>query len=211
MRVLIGTLLALLSACGTVSEEITFQGGTDEAYVLVVGEGMGSGAVETNSITFREAIVADQRFTRQHVSVTFGGLAGREFTTPEGMPTGIRFAGRSTRAGDFFLLSYTRTTTYGMSTNSIQTCYAEGSVIYRFQAGAINIVPHGRLAAVNRTQLSAMVDQVLAGYPNMTAPRVFAQPVGIATFESGQWLGQPSCVAEGGAFSFTPAPALPNQ
>lgn len=210
MRSVIGGLLALaLSACATVREDITFQGDTDEAYVLVVGDGMGG--AEINAITFREAILADRRFTRQHVSVFFGGIASREFRTPEGMSTGIRFAGWSARAGDFLLLSHTRTTTYGMSTNSHQTCYAEGSVIYRFRAGAINIVPLGRLAAVNRAELSAMVDQVLAGYPNMTAARVFAQPVGTATFESGQWLGQPSCVAEGGAFTFTPAPTLPNQ
>jgi hypothetical protein len=97
------------------------------------------------------------------------------------------------------------------------TCYSRGAAVYRFREGTINIVRLGpprefvglfanNLSAVevlDPAALQAEVDTVLAGYPNMTAPRVMAKFLGTASFDS----GGNRCNTSGG-FSFDRAPGV---
>ena len=56
--------------------------------------------------------------------------------------------------------------------------------------GAINIIP---LDVVSGGDAVAQVATVMGGYPNMTAPRSLAEPMGAAAFETQRWLGGQTC------------------
>lgn len=201
----VGLLAVALFACSTA---VADENVGAETIVLIATSEVRAG--EPTTYTFRQAIVSERRFTREHVGLTFNAMgfagAGAELRKPDALETAIRIGARSAPAGDYALLYHRR----AMAHEVIETCYAEGAPIYRFQPDAINIVAIGDVRAVDGDELLALVEQVLAEHPNLTAPRVFPEVVGVATFETGQWLGRRNCVARGGAFNFVPtAPPAP--
>jgi hypothetical protein len=184
-----------------------------QAYVVIATDTpLPEGKTET--FTFQQVDVPSLTLLPTYVKVSFTsrGDAGDNFQRPLTMAeTSMRFAGRKFAPGDYALV-YVSDQSSGVSFH----CYSEGAPIYRFQEGTINIVRQGDVSAaaasVCRTAvtaygrdsevLQAQVAGLMAGYPEMTAPLVFARPLGTARCDPGKsWpVGSP-CTAND-SFSF---------
>jgi hypothetical protein len=192
-----------------------------QSYVLIATNAIGE-SLETHDFVFQRVDMATATFGREraYVRITNQQLsgAGDEFAKPATMaPTKFRFAGSKVPAGDYALVSQHVIVNLGISNTVFDNCFAEGAPVYRFREGAVNIVQLGyssnaaaaisrALAAVeiaNPAAMQAQVNEVLAGYPNMAAPRAIGTILGTATFTGGR-----SCGARGSSFSFTRAPGV---
>lgn len=169
---------------------------------------------KTETFTFQQVDVPSLTLLPKYEKVSFTSRAdtGENFQRPAAMAaTSMRFAGRKFAPGDYALV-YVSDHSSGTSLH----CYAEGAPIYRFQEGTINIVRQGGLsdgaASVCRTAaaaygrdsevLQAQVADLMAGYPEMTAPLVFARPLGTAKCDPGtSWPAGSPCTAND-TFSF---------
>jgi hypothetical protein len=209
-------VFVVLAGCSTtVSRDEASSAAAGQSYVLVVADGLPADTVQMNSLTFQRIDMASSKFLRQSAYVTFshkefaGG--GDEFQKPETMAASeLRYAGTKIPPGDYALVSHYVLTAVGLSKMQNFSCYSRGAAVYRFQEGAINIVRLGpshelaifagklNVVEVDPTALQADVNTVLAGYPNMTAPRVVAKLLGTARFDSGT---KNQCNTSGG-FSF---------
>lgn len=215
--------LALAACSTTVSKDESFSAGAPgQAYVLVVTDtSLREGGRET--FDFHRVDLPSSTFVpRQWVSVWFAESTmttarANEFRKPQPLAqTPLRFGGRKLAAGEYAL------TMVGSRSSAIafSNCYSKGAPIYRFREGTINIVRLGRPADIasslsgaavpvdvrDPAALDAQVAQVLAGYPNMAAPRALATPIGYARFDPGQtWMGEPACsTSDGFTFYLTP-------
>lgn len=173
---------------------------------------------KTETFTFQQVDVPSLTLLHKYVKVSFTSHAdaGDNFQTPLTMAaTSMRFAGRKFAPGDYALV-YVSDTSSGVAFH----CYAEGAPIYRFQEGTINIVRQGDFrdaaASVCRTAvpaygrdsevLQAQAADLMAGYPEMTAPLVLARPLGTARCEPGKsWPAGSPCTAND-TFSFATLP-----
>lgn len=163
---------------------------------------------KTETYTFQQVDVSSLTLLPRYVKVAFSSRAdaGENFQRPPTMAaTSMRFAGRKFAPGDYALV-YVSDHSSGTSLH----CYAEGAPIYRFQEGTINIVRQGdfsdgaasgcrpAVAAYGHDSevLQAQVAGLMAGYPEMTAPLVFAQPLGTARCDPGpSWPAGSPCTA----------------
>lgn len=185
----------LVAGCATARPDMTFDAGAQDAFVVVAGDGMRINGSESNFFTFREIDLTTLEFSRQLVSVNFGAMGppldGNDFRRPSGLLTSMRFAGKTAPPGDYVLITRRRSITLGTFTQTYVSCFSEGAPVFRFRAGAINVVEANAIHAHGsvREQTAA----VLSEYPNMTAPQIPAELLGLLRFESSTWLGSPIC------------------
>ena len=203
-----------LAACSTtVSPDEAFSAGTGQSYVLV---GVPLDELETHTLTFQRVDLASSTFLRNLVSVKAQPRASERWRRfpQDGGAASLRFGGSRLPPGDYALVSHSRYRYLGSMSMVDVNCYSRGAAIYRFREGAINVVsvPHfipgwigvpQTTSAIGGEALQERVAEFLTGYPNMTAPRVVAEPIGTATFET---AGKNNCVPNNPA-SFTRAPA----
>lgn len=224
----LGCAMALaLAACSTthVTYDETFSGGPGQSYVVVATD-TDVPLEGSENFVFQQVDMASSTFLPgKFVYVGFIGRnawgSDRALQKPEKstgrMPppedSSLRFGGTKAAPGYYALVAHNvRQPPLGIYIN----CYARGAAIYRFQEGVINIVRMGKgggldviSGAANAVEvqdlptLRAQVAEVLAGYPNMTAPTAVAKVLGAASFAS----GTKTCNTTGG-FSFTRGPAV---
>lgn len=195
--------LAHSSPCGIIrilgdliENEKRFSGTPGQAYVVIATDTvLPEGTTET--FTFQQVDRTSSTFLPERVSISFTSRTdtGENFHRPPAMAaTSMRLAGKRVTPGDYALV-YVSNKSLGEPTH----CYAEGAPLYRFQEGSISIVQHAAssdaaptacraaIAAYNRDPalIQAQVTEVLAGYPEMTAPLVVAPLLGTARCEPG--------------------------
>ena len=216
-----GMALTLAACTTTVGVDEAFSEGTGKSYVLIAGDGMQTGDVETHDFKFQRVDMASSTFLKEYVYVRFGHKlisgGGDEFQKPATMAAStVRYAGHKIAPGDYALVFHEVFESHGTMATRNTNCYSRGAAVYRFREGAINIVRFGKshdMAAIlsgaasaeevlDPAALQAQVTEVLAGYPNMTAPGVVAKRLGTASFES-----KKNCSTTG-RFSFTRSPGV---
>ena len=215
-----GMALTLAACTTTVGVDEAFSGDTGNSYVLIAGDGMQTGDVETHDFKFQRVDMASSTFLKEYVYVRFGHKlisgGGDEFQKPATMAAAtVRYAGHKIAPGDYALVFHEILKSHGTMATRNTNCYSRGAAVYRFREGAINIVQLGSRdvmatlsgavsaeAVPDPAALQAQVAEVLAGYPNMTAPGVVAKRLGTASFES-----KKNCSTTG-RFSFTRFPGV---
>jgi hypothetical protein len=207
---------ALLAACSTIDRNIAITAQTAGAgFALVVADGMVVNGSESYTYAFQRVDLASSTFAKETFTVTFSGLGasveGNEFRKPEGLETTLRFGGKTAPVGDYALVMRTDNAAYGYASSTFVNCYAAGAPVFHIREGAVNVLPAQgpRSRGLDLDVVRPQVEQVLAGYPNMTAPRAYEAPVGVLTFKTGRaWTGAETCRPDG-AFAFAPfgAPA----
>jgi hypothetical protein len=210
-----GVALALTACTTTISRGEGFSGEAGVSYVVIVADGMRTGAIQTHDFTLQRVDLTASVFLREFAYVRFGHKhisgGGDEFPKPEMMAASFRFAGRKLAPGDYALVVHEVYDSLGTMAMRQVNCYSHGAAIYRFREGAINIVRLGpsfdlSLRAIEVTDpapIEMQVTQVLASYPKMTAPRVVAKLLGSARFDGGKKTCNTS-----GRFSFTRLPGV---
>lgn len=207
-----------LAACSALTapdhRDVAFSGSPGRSYLLVV-----AGPPETIDYTryggeetyvFERVDLASSKFLREYVFVARDDSSKPkdgprdEFLKPETMAASpFKFLGRSVATGEYALVEYVTRTQLAVHTD----CFTLGSPVYRLQEGAINIVPLGSAAARTHPDiLKEQVERLMTGYPAMAGPVVVAERLGLATYDTKQWLGKKTCFTRS-PFTLEAAPA----
>jgi hypothetical protein len=208
-----GVLALALVACATttIGPEEAFPATAGQAYVLV---NMPFHEHETYTLTFQRVAEESSTFLPEAASVTIQPSASELWRRPrkagdDGVEP-VHFGGTKLAPGRYVLMSHSEYRYLGFMSTLNVNCHAKGAPVYRFRAGVIHILSMPRLssfflpdwtATTDSAGRRAQADAFLAGYPNMTAPRVFPEPIGYAKFET----RAKTCVPEGG-FTFSLVP-----
>lgn len=105
-----GMALTLAACTTTVGVDEAFSGDTGNSYVLIAGDGMQTGDVETHDFKFQRVDMASSTFLKEYVYVRFGHKlisgGGDEFQKPATMAAAtVRYAGHKIAPGDYALCS----------------------------------------------------------------------------------------------------------
>lgn len=195
-------MVLTLAGCATAPDRTeTFEGSSAHAYVLA---GIPLDANESHTLSFRRVDMTTTTFQDKIVYIRVGpNSADRWKGVPEDRDeaAAMRFGGRRLPPGDYALVAHSVSRFDGVTTTTeYVNCYALGAPIYRLQQGAINLmllkrfVPGWLSKALvtigtrerDTAPLQAAADRFLAGYPNLTAPRVVVDPIAAARFETAE-------------------------
>ena len=216
VQAVVWVMALVLAACATtVSRDEAFSGGSGQSFAFI---GVPLDELETHTLTFKRVDLASSTFLGSSFYVKVqpqGSERWRRVPKDRDEAAALHFGGRQVAPGDYALVSHSVYRYLGSMSTEEVNCYALGAAIYRFREGAINIVliprfvpgwmqnafGSPRKAAIDDETLQAQAVKSLAGSPNMTAPRVRAQPIGAARFET----DKSNCIASS-SFSFTACP-----
>lgn len=188
-----------LAGCATAPDRSeSFSGSTEQAYVLA---GVPLSEYETHTLTFQRVDLATSTFQPQMLYFRVGPDSGevwKRVPKDRDEAASMRFGGRRFPPGEYALVEHSVTRNAGHGTIIDVNCYSAGAAIYRLQDRAINLmfiprfIPGWLQKSIvtigtpvrDTAALQARAEQFLAGYPNMTAPRVVIDPIGAARFET---------------------------
>lgn len=203
-------MVASVSACSTISRETAYDGAGDNAYTVVAADGMRVNGSQSYSFLFQKFDVDARQFQPETFSVNFSGMGtieGNEFKKPETLTTTLRFGGRDASPGDYALIARIDNAAYGYSQSTNVNCFSLGTAVFRIRAGHVNVLDAGNVResrGFTREEIEKQAATVLAGYPLISAPLAFAEPVGTVVFEANDknFLGVKMCKGSG-VVSFT--------
>jgi len=203
----IALCVPILIGCSAISHDIRFDGTTGTSFAMVVLDDVPTRDTGKISFGFQRVDFSKSIFLPDTFEVIFpnpGLLEGNEFKKQDQMITTLRFAGKAVTPGDYALVYRLNSEMNDGRLFVDITCYSLGAVVYRFNAGKINIFPIvdiGTKSRITRASVESQVRTLLENYPNVSAPVNFSEAVGAATFKSAPTHGNKKSCGKPGPLS----------